>query len=104
MNRLLSFVEFPQNFALIKSILDLTDNEQKKNYLMRINEIASYKDSNKFLAEITKTTYAELFKYDKELYYHVLNLLWTHDEMNIKINSHYSFKQIMSRRNKISFR
>lgn len=104
LNRLLSFVEFPQNFALIKSILDLTDNEQKKNYLMRINEIASYKDSNKFLGEITKTTYAELFKYDKELYYHVLNLLWTHDEMNIKINSHYSFKQIMSRRNKISFR
>ena len=104
LNRLISFTAFPQNFALIKCVLDLADNDQKRNYLMKINEIASYKDSQKFLTEITKTSYAEIFKDDKDLYYHVLHLLWTHDENNKKVNSHYSFKLTMSRRNKISFR
>ncbi|MCR5063662.1 MAG: hypothetical protein K6A89_10310, partial [Treponema sp.] len=103
-DRLMSFIEFPQNFKLIKKLLEVSDNEQKRKYLMKVKEISTYSDSKKFCDEITEKQYAELFRNDKDLYMHVLKLLWTEDGNNIVTDLHASFKQRMARRYNINFR
>lgn len=103
LNRLLCFVGYPQNYKLIKEILELSDNEQKRKYLMEIKEIATYADSKKFCDEITEQQYAELFRNDRDLYLHVLHILWTHDGDNYHVKDlHISFIQKMARRYNIN--
>lgn len=104
LNRLLCFGGYPQNFKLMKEILELSDNEQKRKYLMEIKKIATYADSKKFCDEITEQQYAELFRNDRDLYLHVLHILWTHDGDNVVKDLHYSFIQRMARRHKINFK
>lgn len=103
LNRLLCFVGYPQNYKLIKEILELSDNKQKRKYLMEIKEIATYADSKKFCDEITEQQYAELFRNDRDLYLHVLHILWTHDGDNYHVKDlHISFIQKMARRYNIN--
>ena len=102
-DRLMSFIGFPQNFKLIKKVLELSDNEQKRNYLMKIKEISTYIDSKKFCEEITERQYSELFRNDRDLYLHVLHILWTHDGDNYHVKDlHISFIQKMARRYNIN--
>ena len=88
---------------LMKEILELSDNEQKRKYLMEIKKITTYADSKKFCDEITEQQYAELFRNDRDLYLHVLHILWTHDGDNYHVKDlHISFIQKMARRYNIN--
>ena len=103
LNRLLCFSEYPQNYKLMKIILELSDDDQKRAYLMKIQRISTYTDSKKFCDEITERQYSDLFRNDKDLYYHVLHILWTYDGNNHHVkNLHISFIQKMARRYNIN--